>query len=434
MIDNIKKILNELNGVDAWKIVERRTSSREVFFIKKEIDMNRGKEVSHYHVTVYKDFEENGKNYRGSSSTNIHPTMSEDEIKSALEEAVYAAGFVKNEYYPLVSFGISNLVEIESNFGNDTPSNWLPKITDAIYKEDIYSEGSINSAELFLNKNYTRILNSDGLDVSYNGYTGMIEAIANWNGEKEEVEVYKNIEFTEFDEEMINEEIKNMLLLCKEKSIAKPTPNLKNIRVLLTGEPVGEFFKYYYFKSNAKQIYDGLSTLKIGDKVQGEEVKGDLISMTLDPKLKNSTSSFPYDADGFHLSRTQVIEDGLLLKYWGDLRHSYYLGVEPTGNIGNFLIEGGSESIEDMKSEPYLELVSFSDFQMDELTGDFGGEIRLGWYFDGKDTVPVTGGSVSGNIKDVEKEIYLSEEMQKVNNFVGPKTIQLTNVSIAGIK
>ena len=156
--------------------------------------------------------------------------------------------------------------------------------------------------------------------------------------------------------------------------------------------------------------------------------------MTLDPKLENSTSSLPYDADGFHLSRTQVIEDGLLLKYWGDLRHSYYLGVEPTGNIGNFLIEGGRESIEDMKSEPYLELVSFSDFQMDELTGDFGGEIRLGWYFDGKDTIPVTGGSISGNIKDVEKEIYLSEEMQKINNFVGPKTIQLTNVSIAGIK
>ena len=87
-----------------------------------------------------------------------------------------------------------------------------------------------------------------------------------------------------------------------------------------------------------------------------------------------------------------------------------------------------------MKASPYIELVSFSDFQMDTMTGDFGGEIRLGWYFDGENTVSITGGSISGNIKEVEKEMYFSSETQKLNNFLGPKTIELSNVSLAGIE
>ena len=73
-------------------------------------------------------------------------------------------------------------------------------------------------------------------------------------------------------------------------------------------------------------------------------------------------------------------------------------------------------------------------FQMDPLTGDFGGEIRLGWYFDGEVTKPITGGSISGNIKEVESEMYLSSETQRSNNFSGPKTIELHNISLAGIK
>jgi len=71
---------------------------------------------------------------------------------------------------------------------------------------------------------------------------------------------------------------------------------------------------------------------------------------------------------------------------------------------------------------------------MDGLTGNFGGEIRLGWYFDGSNTIPVTGGSISGNIKDLQKEMYLSKELQKDNNFVGPKIVKLLNVSVAGIE
>jgi hypothetical protein len=61
MIDNIKRILEGSKEINEWKIVENKISSKEVFFIKDKIQMNRGKDVLHYKVTLYRDFEEDNK-------------------------------------------------------------------------------------------------------------------------------------------------------------------------------------------------------------------------------------------------------------------------------------------------------------------------------------------------------------------------------------
>jgi hypothetical protein len=46
----------------------------------------------------------------------------------------------------------------------------------------------------------------------------------------------------------------------------------------------------------------------------------------------------------------------------------------------------------------------------------------------------ITSGSISGSIKESHKDMYLSKELQTINNFIGPRSIYLKNVSIAGIK
>jgi len=432
MIEIIKNTLLNLNEIDGWKIVENKIEAKELFFIKKELEMNRSKDVQHFKVTVYKDFKENGVNFRGSSATNIHPTMNEEEINMAIKEAAFAASFVKNEYYPLVKPTDSNPLVIKSNFSSGSLSEWLPQLTEAIFKYDNLENGCINSAELFINNIYTRIINSEGVDVSFSNYKGELEFITNWKEHGEEVELYKLVGFSDFNPEAISQEIKNMLTISREKALAQPTPGLKSYTVLLTGEPVKEFFNYYYMQSNAQFVYEGISTSKLNENIQGDNVEGDSINIELDPVMANSTASSPYDFDGFPLNPVTIFKNGVLNKYWCDNRHAYYLNTEPTGLISNLVVSGGSKSVDSLKKEPYLELVAFSDFQMDTLTGDFAGEIRLGWHFDGENRTPVTGGSISGNIKDVQQKMYLSKEIQKFDKFVGPKTIQLFNVSLSG--
>lgn len=432
MINNIKELLLQSMDISAWKIEENIINSRELFFVKKNLDMNRAKDVTHYKVTVYKDFEEEGKKYRGSSMFDIHPTMTDDEVKAKIEEASFAARQVKNEYYPLVKPSVEIKNKLKSDFSKGNLSEWILKLVQTVYDEDKYEKGKINSSEFFINRINTRIVNSEGVDVAYTRYEGIIEFVTDWKERDEEVEIYKYLEFSDFIPELISSKVKESFTYSREKSLAKPTPNCNNINVLLTGEPVKEFFKFYYEQSNATMVYEGISKFKLNECVQTNDTKGDLINVTLDPQLNGSTKSKIYDDDGVFLKQVNIIENGVLKNYWGDNRHSNYLGVSPTGKIENFVIKGGKYSIDELKNEPYLELVSFSDFQMDSLTGDFGGEIRLGWYYDGKSKIPVTGGSISGNINEAQKEIYLSKEIQSDNNFVGPKTIKLKQVSISG--
>lgn len=431
MLSNILEILSK-KKIGLWKINIEATTAIELFFIKKKLDMSRSKDVSHLKLTVYKDFEMDGVKYRGSSTAEIHPHMSKEEIAEIVDTTYFAASLIKNKYYPLAEPS-SSIKSLEpSSFDKKPLEQWIPELTEAIFAEDVYEDRYLNSAELFLNKVQHRIINSKGIDVSYSSYDCSLEFVCSTKGEAVEVEIYKYLKFSEFTPELISESIKESLHNCSEKAKASKTPALKKSTILLSGEAVKEFFNYYYNQSKANSVYAGISSMKLGEKIQGEKIQGDPITITLDPYLSNSTKSAPYDSQGTALNKLGLIKEGTLLNYWGDVRFCSYLQVPVTGEISNICIEGGSKSLEELRREPHLELVAFSDFQMDSLTGNFAGEIRLGWYFDGTSRKPVTGGSISGNIKEVQKNMYLSKELQQDNGFRGPRSLQLFNISVAG--
>ncbi|HBF37093.1 MAG TPA: peptidase U62, partial [Firmicutes bacterium] len=406
-MQKIQKILASSAEADGYKIVEQKTESIELFFIKKELDMNRSKSVHHFQVTIYKDFVMDGIEYRGSSTIQIHPTMNEDEMRTAVIQAAYAAGFVKNKYYPLVKPQPITKQAPISNFTGTILADWIPQLTASIFEADTMERGRINSAELFIDKFDTRIVNSEGVDVKKEHYRGELELITNWRESGEEIELYRDYHFASFQPDQFGRVVREMLELSREKALAGPTPSLNRYTILLTGEPVRDFLHYYFIKSAAQSVYEQTSTLKRGENVQGPNPKGDLISLRLDPFLGNSSVSTSFDEDGMPVDGITIINQGKLLNYWGNTQYCHYLDVKPTGNIHNLVIAAGSKSVQDMKLQPYLELLAFSDFQMDPLTGNFGGEIRLGRYFDGKVTSLVTGGSISGDIRDVQSQMYL---------------------------
>ena len=69
---------------------------------------------------------------------------------------------------------------------------------------------------------------------------------------------------------------------------------------------------------------------------------------------------------------------------------------------------------------------------MDELTGNFGGEIRLAYLYDGRFLRCVTGGSVNGSILTAQKQLTLSSQTQEQLNFSGPLALSMEGVTVAG--
>ncbi len=432
MMEKLIGLLNKKTNVDEYKIKLTETSSTELFFIKDELQMNRGKKVKHIEVTVYRNFEHSGVKFKGSSSVKLSPTMSLKEMEEKIDSAALAASFVKNEYYELVAPGTETAPRINSKFNEGEAIKHISNLVRDLYQMDHLSGAYINSVEFFINKNHIRLINSLGLDKSYDSVDGLIELITEAKGETEEIELFDFLRFSDYDPEWIKEVVKDALIKASLRTKAIPLPSVGSIPVILTGEAVDTFFSYYRAKASGKMAYEGISTARISDMVQAGEITGDKVSITMKPVIPNSSHNYYYDTDGVFIKNANIIENGKLLTYATSKRYADYLKIVPTGEIFNLEVNNGSKSIAELKQGIYLELLNFSDFQMDPMTGNFGGEIRLGIYHDGKNDIPVTLGSISGDAKTVETDMYFSIELQKNDSFIGPKLIKLNRVQIAG--
>ena len=85
-----------------------------------------------------------------------------------------------------------------------------------------------------------------------------------------------------------------------------------------------------------------------------------------------------------------------------------------------------------VRNGPAYHVLAFSAPNVDELTGEFGMEIRIG-YEHGPDGVrPLTGGSVTGNLFEALADIRLSSETRTNTMYAGPVAIRFGSLQVAG--
>ena len=58
--------------------------------------------------------------------------------------------------------------------------------------------------------------------------------------------------------------------------------------------------------------------------------------------------------------------------------------------------------------------------------------IRLAFLYDGEKKIPVTGGSINGQILEVQKKMVFSRETQIEDDFEGPMAVCLEGIRVAG--
>ncbi|SHO51729.1 metallopeptidase TldD-related protein [Anaerocolumna xylanovorans] len=423
----LDKILNALqkNNIGHYLINEVTTESVELFFIRRRLDIRREKSVHDYSLTVYRDFEKDGKKMRGSSAIGIYNGMTEEELDQAIKEAYYAASFVCNLYYELPKGKKEEFIPSTSKLASMPLTESAMLMTEALFAEDTKDDVYLNSAEMFLEKSVIHILNSEGIDVSYDKYTASGEFVAQCPSPMD-VETYQSFHYTEPDTTALKEKVKYTLETTKARAVAVAAPKSGEYKVIISGHFVSTIFDYYMDRSSAALIYPGYSNYTKGCKVQGENVTGDLLSINL-------IANEPYSTEGIKLIDRPLVTAGELNTIHGNSRFSHYLNTEPTGIYSQIKVQGGSKSFEEMKTGKYLHVVNFSDFQMDSFSGHYGGEIRLAFLCDGETVTPVTGGSINGSILETHGSLTLSKELQKEKGYEGPFAIAFEKVNVAGI-
>ncbi len=421
MTDKIIELLKN-SGADAWEVTDKCTEGWEFYFIKHQLDQNRVRDVEHIVVTVHRKLED-GK-LLGSASQEIAPTASEAEAKKIIDNLFERASYVKNPYYEL------NKKTVESDIKSFDPEQMARDFIEAMQQVPETSGEDINSYEIFAESCKRRYVNSEGIDVTVCYPSSTVEVVVNARNEEHEIELYRLYTAGTCDKENLVKEISNTLKYGKDRLVAQPTPSVGKAAVLFPTQDSTQIFKWFAIKMNAAMKYRGISNFEIGKPVV-EGAVGDTITITAVKELPNSSKNTPVDSEGAQVRDMDIIRENVPVSFWGDAQFRYYLGVDAF-IASNFKAEGGKLSESEIRTGTYLEPVEFSDFSVDMVTGDIAGEIRLAYWHDGEKLTPVTGGSVSGNLAELVKNIKLSKELRQYDTCLIPSVTKLEGVTVTG--
>ena len=424
MINKILSALKELD-INTYSITETRSWSAEAFFIRRTMDLKRRTTLKDYMVSVYVESEENGQKFVGDSVVPVYPGMDDAELKETLRSAHHAASFVRNPYYPLFDSGKREMVPSKSAFAGKTLEEAIQFMAEALFSCDTEEDAFVNSAEFFAVKKIMRVVNSAGTDVSWETF--------NVNGEyviqclaPEDVETHHIFNFGEPDIRTFRADVEHAMKQTRDRAHAKEAAPAGKYTVILSGDSLRTVMSYYVDRADAGMIYQHYSDYAVGKNVQGEQVEGDPLTIIL-------KAAEPYDRQGIPLCDRTLMENGVIKTIPGSARMAYYLGIEPTGVYRWIQVPTGSVPFEKMKKQPYLHIVLFSDFQMDSMTGHFGGEIRLAYLYDGENVKLVTGGSMNGSILDAQQHMVFSTDRYQSALYDGPFAVAIKDVTVAGI-
>lgn len=436
MISELLDLLKKDEELFGWNVKVMNKKSYQLFFIRQQLDMNRETNIDSYVITIFKKIIVNKEEKMGSATFEVYASMSKKEIEEKLKIQKERCQYTINKAFHLAKKQDLKPVSKDVEFDGHSLKEAAFIAADALFEADKYDKGYINSSEIFIHYEEIRYFDSNNNIFLFCKAYGQIEFVVSWSDRNEEIELYKFIEFDKLDTQFIHNEANKMLVEASNRMKAQPTPEISHCKLMLTNEAARTFFCYFMNRCKTDFIYVKLSDVNIGTNLQPNAGKADKISIRLEPIMKNSTKGLLFDKDGIVLKKLVLIDKGIVKGLWGSNATAQYLSTPVHGLYQNMVVNTGTMNSNELSNETYLEVVSFSDFDVDLVTGDFGSEIRLAYLYNknkGERQI-VSGGSVSGNINDMLSSMRFSNESVQLNYYLGPKFVLLDHVKFLKAK
>ena len=421
ILDLLKK-----SGADGWAVRDEIRTGWEFYFIRHRLDQNRVRDTEHITLTVYKAFEEEGKQFLGSASAELAPTATEAEAEKLIRSLLFEAGLIRNPAYAL-NPPCGEPAAMQEPDVKAIAGDFLRAMRSV--EED--ESADINSYEIFTDSVCRRLVTSTGIDVTDVYPASMAEVVVNARDEKREIELYRMYRSGSCDAAGLKANVAETLRFGRDKLRAEKTPALGRCDVVFSTDDALQLYGYYIDRMSAGMIYQGISDCEIGKRV-AEDQGGDALSVRAVRTLENSSHNGAFDAEGAPVRDMTLISGGVAEHFYGSQMFSQYIGLKDSFIPGNFVVEGGESTAAELRTGRYLEIVEFSDFQVSPMNGDIAGEIRLGYLHDGESVRVVEGGSVSGTMRELGGAMRFSKEQKQYNNYLIPAVTRLYGVSITG--
>ncbi len=178
----------------------------------------------------------------------------------------------------------------------------------------------------------------------------------------------------------------------------------------------------------------------------GQRVASTAVTVVDDATLPGLLGSAPFDDEGVRTRRTVVIEQGVLTSYLLNSYTARKLGLKTTGNAnrglagnpgvghGNLFVLPGQHSPDDIirSVERGLLITELIGFGVNIVTGDYSRGAAGYWIEKGELAYPVSGVTVSGNLKDILMAIEAVGNDLEFRTSVACPTLLVGAMMVAG--
>ncbi len=437
MLNQIVEALKKRTDLAGWTVRHVRTRGAQVYALPQGIESQRVVDGERYLIDVLRNTSTaEGTPAMGSGNVSLLPG---DDIWHAIDQATLVAGLVANPMHGLP--GLSALpdvplcdIDLQKNTSG-VMQEVVERMRTAVAK---HPEVRLGAAECFGEIRNTHLVNSRGIDAQEESTQVDIELVLHSRKGDRESETFAEMSRRRVADLGLEAAIVNHVHYTLDSLDAQAPASWQGPVVLskdaLTIFMAGDNLNGSVIQTlaSAESKYAGISPWEVGKSVFRGEVRGDPLTVWANRCLPFGSASDRFDADGLAAQRIELIHENELVAFAASQRYADYLQIPATGAFGNTELPAGKTPTSELLAEPYIEIVQFSWFNPNPITGDFATEIRFGYLVQNGVRKPFKGGQLVGNYMDALANVRWSAETGFFGGYLGPQTARFNELKIAG--
>jgi len=435
-IELLKKLLKQNQKVSDWKIKIRKVIKNNLYVSLDSEEDFLTSERFNIDLTIYRRY--NGK--LGECTTTL-THFDETYLQQKINDALVVCSNTKKKAYKLPEKQEIPKVKIAdpiivSAVKKGTINKNIRKLSSEFMQNFKRAKGvKLNGHEIFCEYVQLNIMNSNGLDISTEGTKMYAELVITANKGKNEQEYVPRILARRLKDIDVKALSKKYINYAKDILKSKKPKEFKGA-VVLSQDALEEFFSPAQSPNplvvhcSAKLKFLGMSRYEKNKIITFP--MNDKIDLVNDPLVDYNIASIPFDADGIPAKKLKLWDNSVFKEYIAQKKYADYIKEKPSGPLGVINIEPGTAKSKELFKGRVYEIVAFSSFVPNDLSGDFAAEIRLGYvHFRGKKT-PFKGGMFIGNVFNLVSRIILSKDQITGPGYIGPNHVRFEEAHISG--
>jgi predicted Zn-dependent protease len=436
MLTQIVEALEKRNDLAGWTVRHVRTSAAQMYAVPQGIESQRAVDGERYLIDVLCNTSSaDGSSAVGSGNASLLPG---DDIEAAINQAILVAGLVSNPIHGLPGpAAFPNISLCDEALQTDASAAMLDVMERIRAAVGRHPNVRLSAAECFGEIEHIHLVNSRGIDVEQKSTQLDIEFVLHAQKADRESETLAEMirrRVADLDIEAALEARARHALDALE---AENPPSWQGPVVLrneaLTAFMAGDQLSRGVIQTRASGAskYAGISQWELGKSVFRSKVQGDPLNVWANRTAPFGTASSRFDSEGLPAQRVEVIRENELVSFAASQRYADYLKIPATGDFGNIELPPGSTPSSDLLAEPYVEVVQFSWFFPNAITGDFATEIRFGYLVQNGIRKPFRGGQLIGNYMDALANVRWSTETGLFGAYLGPQVARFNELKVA---